>query len=83
MNLNLKPQGGRRFAERNGATRSEGLDVGKYFWHSGGEKCFSLDIPLYRTSGPNIFRMPVTRAKDYSYLKETIGSTCIARRAGM
>jgi hypothetical protein len=27
--------------------------------------------------------LPVTRAKDYSYLKATIGSTRIARRAGM
>jgi hypothetical protein len=26
-----------------------GLDVGKYFWRSGREKCFSLDIPFYRT----------------------------------
>ena len=23
-----------------------GLDVGKYFWRSGREKCFSLDIPF-------------------------------------
>ncbi len=23
----------------------------KYFWRSGREKCFSLDIPSYRTSG--------------------------------
>jgi hypothetical protein len=28
-------------------------------------------------------RLPVTRAKDYSYLKATIGSTRMARRAGM
>jgi hypothetical protein len=27
--------------------------------------------------------LAVTRAKDYSYLKATIGSTRIARRAGM
>jgi hypothetical protein len=27
----------------------EGLDAGKYFQRSGREKCFSLDIPLYRT----------------------------------
>jgi hypothetical protein len=27
--------------------------------------------------------LSVTRAKDYSYLKATIGSTRIARRAGM
>jgi hypothetical protein len=27
-----------------------GLDAGKYFWRSGREKCFSLDIPFYRTS---------------------------------
>ena len=30
-----------------------GLDAGKYFWRSGREKCFSLDIPFYRTSGRN------------------------------
>src|ERR1039458_7743369 len=28
-----------------------GLDAGKYFWRSGREECFSLDIPFYRTSG--------------------------------
>ena len=28
-----------------------GLDVRKYFWRPGGEKCFLLDIPLNRTSG--------------------------------
>ena len=28
---------------------------GKYFWRSGREKCFSLDIPLYRTSGSERF----------------------------
>src|SRR6185312_15638799 len=27
-----------------------GLDAAKYFWRSGREKCFSLDIPFYRTS---------------------------------
>jgi hypothetical protein len=27
-----------------------GLDAGKYFWRTGREKCFSLDIPFYRTS---------------------------------
>src|ERR1035438_7551151 len=27
-----------------------GLDAGKYFWRSGREKGFSLDIPFYRTS---------------------------------
>ena len=27
-----------------------GLDAEKYFWRSGGEKCFSLDIPFNRTS---------------------------------
>jgi len=26
-----------------------GLDAGKYFWRSGREKCFSLDIPFNRT----------------------------------
>jgi hypothetical protein len=29
---------------------ARGLDAGKYFWRSGREKCFSLDIPFYRTS---------------------------------
>jgi hypothetical protein len=27
-----------------------GLDVRKIFWYFGREKCFSLDIPFYRTS---------------------------------
>src|SRR6266436_6365561 len=31
---------------------ARGLDAGKYFWRSGREKCFSLDIPFNRTSGP-------------------------------
>jgi hypothetical protein len=31
---------------------ARGLDARKYFWRSGREKCFSLDIPFYRTSGP-------------------------------
>src|ERR1700720_177675 len=30
-------------------TMARGLDAGKYFWRSGREKCFSLDIPFYRT----------------------------------
>src|SRR5216683_540519 len=30
---------------------ARGLDAGKYFWRSGREKCFSLDIPFNRTSG--------------------------------
>jgi hypothetical protein len=29
---------------------ARGLDAGKYFWRSGREKCFSLDIPFNRTS---------------------------------
>src|ERR1035438_7154124 len=33
-----------------------GLDAGKYFWRSGREKCFSLDIPFYRTIRPSGFR---------------------------
>jgi hypothetical protein len=33
-----------------------GLDAGKYFWRSGREKCFSLDIPFYRTSGLSVIR---------------------------
>jgi hypothetical protein len=28
----------------------------KYFWRSGREKCFSLDIPSYRTSGLPVIR---------------------------
>jgi len=28
-----------------------GLDARKYFWRSGREKCFSLDIPFNRTFG--------------------------------
>jgi hypothetical protein len=28
---------------------ARGLDAGKYFWRSGREKCFSLDIPSPRT----------------------------------
>src|SRR6266849_2255761 len=34
---------------------ARGLDARKYFWRSGREKCFSLDIPFYRTSGPEQF----------------------------
>jgi len=30
-----------------------GLDAGKYFWRSGREECFSLDIPFNRTSEHN------------------------------
>jgi hypothetical protein len=30
---------------------ARGLDARKYFWRSGREKCFSLDIPFNRTSG--------------------------------
>jgi hypothetical protein len=32
-----------------------GLDARKYLWRSGREKCFSLDIPFYRTSCPQSF----------------------------
>jgi hypothetical protein len=41
------------FREPNGAgmTLSQGWMPEKYFWRSGREKCFSLDIPSYRTSG--------------------------------
>jgi hypothetical protein len=28
---------------------ARGLDAGKYFWRSGREKCFSLDIPSPET----------------------------------
>jgi hypothetical protein len=34
-----------------------GLDAGKYFWRSGREKCFSLDIPFNRTFGPGSRRV--------------------------
>jgi hypothetical protein len=30
---------------------ARGLDAGKYFWRSGREKCFSLDVPFNRISG--------------------------------
>jgi hypothetical protein len=38
---------------------ARGLDAGKYFWRSGREKCFSLDIPFYRT-----FPQPRRRVKE-------------------
>src|SRR5262249_58383161 len=54
---------GRSATNQNGQAAKEevsliwrGLDVQKYFWRPGGEKCFSLDIPLNRTSGQ---RQPV------------------------
>jgi hypothetical protein len=31
----------------------------KYFWRSGREKCFSLDIPFYRTSELTIRRIVI------------------------
>jgi hypothetical protein len=34
----------------------QGLDAGKYFWCSGREKYFSLDIPFNRTSAMRISR---------------------------
>ena len=40
-----------------------GLDVGKYFWRSGREKCFSLDIPFYRTNCPIRASGPRNRMK--------------------
>src|SRR5215471_1194746 len=50
---------GRSATNQNGQAAKEevsllwrGLDVRKYFRRPGGEKCFSLDIPLNRTSGP-------------------------------
>jgi len=39
-------------AKEEVSTMARGLDARKYFWRSGREKCFSLDIPFYRTSGP-------------------------------
>jgi hypothetical protein len=41
---------------------ARGLDAGKYFWRSGREKCFSLDIPFYRTSGPFRWESALLRA---------------------
>ncbi len=46
---------------------ARGLDAGKYFWRSGREKYFSLDIPFNRTSGQLNFRIPVSHPKsDFS-----------------
>lgn len=42
---------------------------GKHFWRSGGEKCFSLDIPLYRTSGS----LRVSHARDDSERWRLVG----------
>jgi hypothetical protein len=39
-----------------------GLDAGKYFWRSGREKCFSLDIPFNRTFGQGV----KTRNRDFT-----------------
>ena len=39
-------------AKEEVSTMARGLDAGKYFWRSGKEKCFLLDIPFNRTSGP-------------------------------
>src|SRR5215470_8375395 len=54
---------GRSATNQNGQAAKEevsliwrGLDVQKYSWRPGGEKCFLLDIPLNRTSGQ---RQPV------------------------
>jgi len=38
--------------EEKVSTMARGLDARKYLGRSGREKCFSLDIPFYRTSGP-------------------------------
>lgn len=43
-------------------------------------ECFRRPCTFMRARSKEGF--PVTRAKDYSYLKVTIGSTRIARRAG-
>src|ERR1700676_4973514 len=40
---------GQAAKEEVSAPWQEGLDAGKYLWRSGREKCFSLDIPFYRT----------------------------------
>ena len=42
---------GQAAKEEVSALSRGGLDAGKYFWRSGREKCFSLDIPFNRTSG--------------------------------
>src|SRR6266851_1136330 len=40
---------------------ARGLDAGKYFWRSGREKCFSLDIPFNRTSGKTVMGIAGSR----------------------
>ncbi len=53
---------------------ARGLDAGKYFWRSGREKCFSLDIPFNRTSGqPNILRRQ--RGREY---RESFDAHCLS-----
>ena len=49
---------------------ARGLDARKYFWRSGREKCFSLDIPFYRTSGPE---SPVSRSSGHDRQKDPRG----------
>ncbi len=43
-------QNGQAANEEMSAIWREGWMPEKYFWRSGREKCFSLDIPSYRTS---------------------------------
>ena len=49
------------------------------------ERTAARDVQKAHTSMPDCYKegSPVTCAKDYSYLSATIGSTFIARRAGM
>jgi hypothetical protein len=40
---------GQAAKEESVGTMARGLDAGKYFWRSGRDKCFSLDIPSSET----------------------------------
>jgi len=60
---------------------------GKHFWRSRGEKCFALDIPLYRTSGASLRLFPgtthglrVVRQESMPNAQITPGSTYFRKR---
>ena len=63
-------------AVMNSATRSEGLDVGKYFWRFGGERGVSHLTPPY------IGLLARSTASSYSPRKASMGSVLEARLAG-
>src|SRR5260370_22001680 len=54
---------GQAAKEEVSALWREGLDAGKYFWHSGRGKYFSLDIPSPRTWANNPCRINAGLAK--------------------